>query len=80
LRARLAKEGDVARFEYDYFSENGVPGWFTLGGKANMEMLKLLSRLKDFFSNQISLVAGLRGTPLFFIGRGHRKIFRRILL
>jgi hypothetical protein len=49
LRARLAKEGDVARFEYDYFSENGVPGWFTLGGKANMEMLKLLSRLKDFF-------------------------------
>jgi hypothetical protein len=52
MRAKLADEGDVGEFEFDYENEKGDVNWFTSTGKTNSRLLDLLERHRAFFVSQ----------------------------
>jgi hypothetical protein len=47
MRAQLSQELDSCEYEYDYIDEQGNVAWFTAGGRANTDMLDLLTELRS---------------------------------
>ncbi|QKS85086.1 hypothetical protein [Pseudomonas bijieensis] len=58
MRAQLAQELDSCEYEYDFVDEQGKVSWFTAGGRANTDMLKLLVELRHWYF-QNNLTAGM---------------------
>jgi hypothetical protein len=55
MRAQLAQELDTCEYEYDFVDEQGNVSWFTAGGRANTDMLKLLVELRHwYFENKLT--------------------------
>lgn len=55
MRAQLAQELDTCEYEYDFVDERGNVSWFTAGGRANTDMLKLLVELRHwYFENKLT--------------------------
>ena len=52
MRAKLADEGDVGEFEFDYVDKGGKTKWFTASGTTNSRLLKLLNEHRAFFVSQ----------------------------
>ena len=52
MRAKLADEGDVGEFEFDYIDKSGETKWFTASGNTNSRLLKLLNEHRAFFVSQ----------------------------
>lgn len=46
MRARLSRELDSCEYKYDYIDEQGNVAWFTAGGRANTDILDLLTELR----------------------------------
>ncbi|MFF7707579.1 hypothetical protein [Pseudomonas sp. NPDC007930] len=49
MRVQLSQELDSCEYEYDYIDEQGVVAWFTAGGRANTDILKLLTELCSWY-------------------------------
>lgn len=49
MRAQLSQELDSCEFEYDYIDEEGNVAWFTAGGRANKDILDLLTELRSWY-------------------------------
>ncbi|MHA6833278.1 hypothetical protein [Ralstonia pseudosolanacearum] len=53
MKAELAPEGDVCKFEYDYSKENGESGWFLPeDGTVDQRLRELLVLHREFFVSQ----------------------------
>lgn len=49
VRVRLSQELDSCEYEYDYIDEQGNVAWFTAGGRANTDILELLTELRSWY-------------------------------
>lgn len=49
MRAQLSQELDSCEYEYDYIDEQGNVAWFTAGGRANTDILDLLTELRSWY-------------------------------
>lgn len=58
MRAQLSQELDSCEYEYDYIDEQGNVAWFTAGGRANTDILDLLTELRSWYLEN-KLTAGL---------------------
>lgn len=49
MRAQLSQELGSCEYEYDYVDEQGGVAWFTAGGRANTDILDLLTELRSWY-------------------------------
>jgi hypothetical protein len=49
MRAQLSQELDSCEYEYDYIDKQGNVAWFTAGGRANTDILALLTELRSWY-------------------------------
>jgi hypothetical protein len=52
MKADLATENDVCKFEFDYVDEKNISHDYSAGGKASLKILNLLVELRQFFKSQ----------------------------
>lgn len=57
MQAQLSMELDTCKYKYDFIDEHGEISWFTGGGRANTDMLKLLTELRQWYIDN-KLTAG----------------------
>lgn len=59
VRVELFTEGDGGKYEFDYFDEQGVLGWFNPDGRAVRRLTELLVGLRQFFSENNLFLEGV---------------------